>query len=162
MSCNYVNKPIESRKDQNAVSFFFHNSVAFILLTACGMLSTHLHAKGMHEHQDREVSGYAIPSVKLLLEQDPMDGINLHLDTENYVLNSPLSEKETAQYLQGHAHLFLNGVKRFRLYGEDFHIPYAWLKEGENKIEVSLNSHMHENWTVKGKPIMDTVMFDLE
>jgi hypothetical protein len=52
---------------------------------------------------------------------------------------------------EGHAHLYINGNKVTRLYGEWYHIPA--LSPGTHKIVVTLNANSHEDLVVKGKVI---------
>ena len=51
----------------------------------------------------------------------------------------------------GHAHLYVNGVKQARLYGDWHHIPD--LPAGEVLIEVVLNTNDHRPLAVAGQKI---------
>lgn len=55
---------------------------------------------------------------------------------------------------EGHAHLFIDGKKITRLYGEWYHVPA--LTPGVHKITVTLNANSHEDLTVQGKVVSDT------
>ena len=120
----------------------------------------------IHEHKSKEIGiNTPIPKIELTLFRDSMDGVNVHIDIANYVLNAPdlapttlTSEKG---YLHGHAHVFINGIKKQRLYGNDIHIPQRWLKKGVNQIAISLNSHQHENWTSEQQYIVGSIFLDL-
>ena len=120
----------------------------------------------IHQHKSKEISKETpVPKIELTVFRDMMDGVNIHIDVENYVLNAPNSvlDKSAPEngFLNGHAHVFINGGKRQRLYGSDIHIPNSWLKKGVNQVAISLNSHQHENWTLNKQNIVGSVFFDL-
>lgn len=115
----------------------------------------------IHDHKSRDIGDYPEPQIAINIYRDPIDGVNLHIELERYRIESP-SLPGDSQSLSGHAHLFINGVKKQRLYARDAHIPASWLKPGVNQIAVSLNSHQHENWTINGREIVASVFFNLE
>ncbi|MFT2092188.1 hypothetical protein [Paraglaciecola sp. 2405UD69-4] len=121
----------------------------------------------IHQHKTKAIGkGTPIPKIELLIFRDPMDGVNIHVNIENYALGAPdmveAKQDLTAQgILQGHAHVFVNAQKRRRLYGNDIHIPKEWLKAGVNQVAISLNSHQHENWVSGDHNIVSSVFFDL-
>lgn len=126
-------------------------------------------AKEIHQHQIKEIGAdVPVPHIEITVFRDAMDGVNVHVEVENYELNAPDMTEETqdtthSNLLQGHAHVFVNAEKMRRLYGNDFHIPATSLKAGVNQVAISLNSHQHENW-VFGEDkhsIMSSVFFDL-
>ncbi|MDF2180252.1 hypothetical protein P2G88_18505 [Aliiglaciecola sp. CAU 1673] len=117
--------------------------------------------KEVHQHASKDVGAdVAVPKIALKVARDPIDGINMLVEIDNYVINSPLEPVEQSNMLFGHAHVFINGKKVQRLYGDALHIPASWLKPGVNQIAVSLNSHNHENWTVNGETIVSSVFID--
>jgi hypothetical protein len=122
----------------------------------------------VHQHSAKEIDyNTPIPKVYLNAFKDALDGINVQIMTEDYVLNAPLDEDMCNQptvnsVLQGHAHLFVNGIKRQRVYGKLIHVPKSWLRDGINQIAVSLNSHRHENWVVNGQTIVSSLFVDIE
>lgn len=134
--------------------------VGHLLILSCGF---NLQAQEVHEHKMREVGHYPVPQVSLQVYRDALDGVNLHIDVNQYLLNAPNhSVSEQTDILQGHAHVFINGKKYQRLYGTDLHIPNDQLKSGVNQVAVSLNSHQHENWMANGKTIVSSVFIDLK
>ncbi|MBU2885486.1 hypothetical protein KO507_06905 [Gilvimarinus agarilyticus] len=117
----------------------------------------------VHDHKSRDIENMPIPKIEIALARDAMDGVNLHVELQNYNMGSPSNAgAQNNQWLSGHAHLFINGVKQQRLYATDVHIPAHWLKPGVNQIAVSLNSHQHENWTHSAKTIVGSVFFNPE
>lgn len=119
----------------------------------------------IHQHKSKEIGlETPVPKIELTVFRDIMDGVNVHIEVANYILNAPdLAVKNITQntILQGHAHVFINGTKRQRLYGSDIHIPKSWLKDGVNQVAISLNSHQHENWVSDKQNIVGSVFLDL-
>ena len=120
----------------------------------------------IHQHKLRDIGADTpVPKIELTAFRDTMDGVNIHIEVENYMLGSPdLAPKEIKSkegFLYGHAHVFINGIKRQRLYGTDIHIPKSWLKKGVNQVAISLNSHQHENWTYNKQNIVGSIFLDL-
>ncbi|WP_046006345.1 hypothetical protein [Pseudoalteromonas rubra] len=137
----------------------------FATLIALGLFFTTMTAyadKDIHQHKSLEIEQQSLlPRVALTVVRDESDGLNLSIDIVNYVLNSPAVAENVQQSLTGHAHLFINGEKKMRVYGQYVHLPASWFKAGVNQIAVSLNSHQHENWTWKGNTVMGSVFIDL-
>ena len=107
-----------------------------------------------HAHGDlRNVpDGHAVPTVKLEAARDASDGYNLHLMVENFTF-SPARTGQHSAAVEGHAHLYVNGVKIGRVYGTWVHVPAKLLKPGHNDIRVSLNDNQHGAWAHEGKAI---------
>ena len=135
------------------------------LLSHCLLLNQAAHAGSteIHQHASKDIGSYPVPQMQLSVFRDAMDGVNVHVAVDNYLLNAPdtANEQQTA-LLQGHAHVFVNGMKRQRLYGENLHIPKSWLAKGVNQIAISLNSHEHENWVKDNNNIVGSVFINLE
>lgn len=135
-----------------------------VLCSAWSAMTAHA-SKEVHQHNSLDIGDKPIPKIQMHVERDPLDGVNVLISIENYRLNSPLVAAETAgnpaAILQGHAHVFVNGKKRQRLYGQALHIPQEWLSKGVNQIAISLNSHQHENWMSDDKPIVSSVFINL-
>ena len=125
-----------------------------------------------HSHMPIEVPiQAAIPALSTSLSVDPMSGYNLELDVRNYHMMPPpedmtmddmmsaFTEPESG-WLQGHAHLYVNGKKIQRVYGRYVHLPKTLFKPGTNSISVTLNNHGHMHWTVGGKKLLSTLFID--
>ena len=117
-------------------------------------------------------SNGAKPALSLTLSKDTMSGYNLHLQVQHYTLMPPPSEvvsmadlmsatvdKQTG-YVEGHAHLYINGIKIQRVYGLDVHLPEKYFKRGINSVSVTLNNHGHMYWTVSDKKVVSTLYLD--
>jgi hypothetical protein len=115
------------------------------------------HAK-MHE-TPIEISTVAAPTVEIMMMPDPMAGYNLHVVVENFIF-SPEQASLAHVPGQGHAHVYANGVKLGRLYGNWMHLDA--LPNGEVEIEVTLNSNDHHPLTVDGMPISAKTKVNIE
>ncbi|MFW6359953.1 MAG: hypothetical protein ACOC0N_12170 [Chroococcales cyanobacterium] len=81
------------------------------------------HSNSDHSHAILEIpAGEPIPSVDLIVHSDPMWGWNLELQVENFEF-VPESVNQDSSYREGHGHLYINGEKVTRLYGNWYHIP---------------------------------------
>ena len=97
-----------------------------------------------------EVSAVGAPEVTLSLTPDPMTGYNLQVRTRNFTF-APQDAGTPDTPGEGHAHVYVNGTKIARLYGEWMHIES--LPEGEVTLQVTLNSNDHRPLAVAGQTI---------
>lgn len=112
------------------------------------------HGSTLAQHGSLEVGDSSTPpTVALLVHKDPKAGWNLQVRVANFRF-APEHASTAHVPGEGHAHLFIDGKKVTRLYGEWYHIPT--LAPGAHKIAVTLNANSHEDLTVRGKPISDT------
>jgi hypothetical protein len=98
-----------------------------------------------------ELSAAEAPGLSIMVMADPMAGYNLHVMADNFAF-SP--ENASLDHIagEGHAHVYVNGVKLARLYGNWMHLDA--LPAGEVTIEVTLNSNDHRPLAVNGTNIM--------
>ncbi|MDJ0640358.1 MAG: hypothetical protein QNJ20_16145 [Paracoccaceae bacterium] len=116
-----------------------------------------LHEGEAHEHSEvlSVPAGPDAPSLELNLVPDPETGWNLNVITENFAFaadNAGLAHKDG----QGHAHLYVNGEKRARVYGPWFHIDS--LPPGEVEVEITLNTNDHRSLAVDGEMVKAMVV----
>lgn len=114
---------------------------------------------GMDHDTPLEVDAADAPSVSIALSPDPMSGYNLHVMVENFEF-SPQQASLAHTKGQGHAHVYVNGVKRGRLYGPWVHLDA--LPKGDVTVDVSLNSNNHQPLSVNGEPIKVSAMLSVE
>ncbi|MEM6615406.1 MAG: hypothetical protein AAF619_02635 [Pseudomonadota bacterium] len=107
------------------------------------------HDHAMHQGEF-PVDAASAPSVSVNVTRDPMQGWNLRLDTENFELIPATAGLEDSAN-EGHAHLYINGEKMSRLYGEAYHLGV--LPIGEVEIKVTLNTNNHANLMLHGQRI---------
>lgn len=110
-----------------------------------------------HSHAMIEVEGVVAPSISIEALPDAKDGYNIHIITEHYLFTPEAANTDPVQGT-GHAHIYVNGEKVARVYGEWFHLESKYLKNGENLIEVTLNANDHSEWMENGEHIADTVV----
>lgn len=112
------------------------------------------------QHPLEEVpEGRPVPSLRLRLERDSMDGFNLSLDTRDFRF-TPESVGSASVPNEGHAHLYLNGEKVARMYSSRHHVPSAMLRDGVNRVEVEFSTNDHAVWSFAGQPIGADVLMD--
>ncbi|MFK7834698.1 MAG: hypothetical protein AB8B60_00630 [Sulfitobacter sp.] len=90
------------------------------------------------------------PQVSIMVMPDPMAGYNLHVRTQNFAFSPQNASLENVTG-EGHAHVYINGEKLGRLYGEWMHLD--GLPKGDVVIEVTLNTNDHRPLAVNGTPV---------
>ncbi|MBT2686320.1 hypothetical protein [Bacillus sp. ISL-37] len=101
---------------------------------------------------------YQIPTVDVSVTQDPAGTWLLKVKAENFMFTPEKVGEETPSYNEGHAHLYINGKKINRLYGEYYNL--GDLKKGKNEIMVTLNSNNHGILAYRGKAIISNVVVE--
>jgi hypothetical protein len=110
----------------------------------------------VHAHEQFELGKDTknIPTVKVLAVQDKKAGWNLSLVTSNFSFTpEDVNGKDVVG--EGHAHLWVDGEKITRLYGNHYYIDA--LSQGDHEITVTLNTNSHKDYVVDGKQIADTI-----
>ena len=104
-----------------------------------------------------------VPQIAMHLTRDSEDGFNLHVELQNFRLESPaLRDTRGEGMLRGHAHLYLNGVKLTRLYGNDLHLPSRLFRSGINSLQISINDHERAVYAINREPIQATILMNPE
>ncbi len=115
----------------------------------------HDHHHHHHDHSPLDLGTKGAPSVSLKAHRDPMGGWNLHIDTPGFRF-APEHVNQANVAGEGHAHLYVDGVKRARLYAPWFHVDA--LGAGEHKLRVTLNANSHQELYSGGKPIQAEIV----
>lgn len=152
------------------IGLVFGGGVGFTLAAANGVtLDGHDHGDPAHhgahtEHASAAAhdhggalslpAGDDAPALEIEVTRDPSNGWNLHIMTRNFVF-SPENASRDHVAGQGHAHVYVNGVKLARVYGPWMHLDT--LPAGEVKLEVALNSNDHRPLAVDGTRVARTV-----
>lgn len=108
---------------------------------------------GEHSHGDTElveVAAAEAPSVAIEVFEDPISGWNVHAVASDYTLAPENASTEHVEG-EGHMHLYVDGQKVTRLYGEWWHL--SSLTEGDHEIMVELSANDHRAYAVDGEPI---------
>lgn len=116
------------------------------------------HAEEMSDHSSHhsedtkyEVTAAEAPSVQLMVTEDSVSGWNVHILTENFTF-TPENVNGTNILSEGHAHLYVDGEKVARVYGNYFHYPENF--DGSKEFMVTLNANDHSEYAVNGVSIM--------
>ncbi len=103
-------------------------------------------------------SDATIPEVTLSVTSDVLGGYLINLEVQNFTF-APQNVGLDHVDGEGHAHLYVNGEKVARLYGEWFYLNT--LPTGENTLTVTLNSNTHAPLHIDGAPISANVVVDV-
>lgn len=108
-----------------------------------------------HTHSEMyEVDVENAPTVKIMVEEDAKSGWNVRIITTNFTF-APENVNGMNVEGEGHAHLYVDGVKISRVYGDYFY--YGEEFDGTKTFKVSLNANDHSEYTVDGVPITAAV-----
>lgn len=93
-------------------------------------------------------------AVSLEAIEDSRSGYNLRLTTENFTFAPEHAGGEHVPG-EGHAHVYVDGEKLGRIYGEWFHLDN--LEPGAHDIRVTLNANTHADYATKNETIAASV-----
>lgn len=148
------------------IGLLFGGGVGFTIAAANGItLDGHDHSDhGAMSGMDHGAAGHGevlslealatAPTLAIAVNEDPMSGWNLHIMTENFTF-SPENASLAHIDGEGHAHVYINGVKLGRFYGPWVHLD--GLPEGEVTVEVTLNANDHRALAVGDVALRQTV-----
>jgi len=111
-----------------------------------------------HAHDEMFDGGDQPPRLQLALTPDAGGGWTLNLITKNFQF-APENVGGEAVLGEGHAHLYIDGVKITRLYSAWHHL--GGLGKGQHEIMVSLNAHDHRVFAADGQPVQAMVIVDV-
>ncbi len=113
--------------------------------------------EGVNPYRDRfvEMAAGRAPVVDLQLIPLAGGGYNLRVQTLNFIFTPQNIDKEAIPG-EGHAHLYVDGVKIARLYGEWYHLG-ALPAEAE-LLTVALYANDHSPFTVDGVPVSASLL----
>lgn len=130
-------------------------------------LNGHDHAHPAHHHgtagHDRDhaaltpldlPSGPQAPALRIALTPDRDAGWTLQVQADRFRF-APERAGDDPRAGEGHAHLYVNGAKTARLYGEWTHLEA--LPRGEATVTVALYGNDHRPIHVDGLPVADSV-----
>ena len=109
-----------------------------------------------HAAMEYEVLESEVPiSVSITAEVDDEGGVDVQVMTEGWTWTPDNVDGEHVPG-EGHAHIYVDGVKIDRVYSPSYHLES--LEPGERQVRVSLNSNSHEDLTYNGKAVEAIVM----
>ncbi len=115
---------------------------------------TPLHMLMQDHSQLLEVDAAAAPAIALRVFDLGDGSYNLQLETSNFTF-TPQNIDKAPVLNEGHAHLYVDGVKLARIYGEWSHVPT--LPPDAEALTVALYANNHQGFAVDGEPISATV-----
>ena len=129
----------------------------FVALFAYTAVATRIDAPPpAHVHEKIEIEDRAAtPTLKLELTRDSKSGYNLRLVTTNFRF-TPDAVGKSARDSEGHAHLYLDGQKIARIYGEWHHV--GELPPGDHQFRATLNANDHRDFAVDGVVISAEIL----
>lgn len=145
-----------------------HSSLLIVIISCLFFLNV-TKTPAQHQHQHNEVKSEenhhhksielsendTIPTIKIMVSPDKIEGWNLEIKTTNFVF-SPENLDKDSRINEGHGHLYINGKKVTRIYGNWYHIPE--LPQGKNEIKVTLNTNLHEDLIYNNNVIGDEII----
>ncbi len=106
-----------------------------------------------HHHVGTVEAVEPVPTIDVTVTPDPKSGWNVHADIENLTF-APRSAGLDHVDGEGHLHLYVDGEKITRLYGEWWHLDP--LPAGEHTITVEATANDHHPYVVDGQPLVGT------
>ena len=101
----------------------------------------------------------AKPTLNTDIYADPVGGWNLNVRTSNFTFDAAAAGRDNVEG-NGHAHVYVNGMKLGRIYGDWYHI--ASLPKGRHEISVSLYANDHRGLALGGAKITSTTKVTVE
>jgi len=131
---------------------------AFALLMSAS--SSFAHGDMSGEHHD--VPAAIAPTIDLSVTPDAMGGFNVQIKTTNFIW-APENASGMHMDGEGHAHIYVDGEKLGRVYGEWYHLntKSAGLSEGIHTVMVDLNGNDHAPYAIEGTPIQAMAEIDV-
>lgn len=108
------------------------------------------HGDGGHGGVREIAEGAVVPTIEIDIAEDPVEGWNLRIRTTDFRI---VPENVSTSHVdgEGHMHLYIDGTKISRIYGEWHHI--GALEPGEHEVRVELSSNDHSSLAVGGEII---------
>jgi len=108
-----------------------------------------------HETMDHDTPTPAAPgtTVALQVHPDGPNSRNIEIMTDGFTF-APEAVNGPPVPGQGHAHVYVNGIKYMRAYGPFQHLDH--LPSGEVTLTITLNANDHSPLALDGAPLMAT------
>lgn len=120
------------------------------------------HAAGTgHDHATpiEIAEGPQAPALTVALTRDPMSGWNLRMSPRNFRF-APENASTGHVPGEGHAHVYVNGKKVMRAYGDWVHLGV--LPTGDVTVTAALYGNDHRPLVVAGTPVADSVALTVD
>jgi hypothetical protein len=90
----------------------------------------------------------------LTASKDPKMGWNIKIETKDFEF-TPQNANQKHQPGQGHAHLYVDGIKITRVYSNYYYL--SGFNDGIHELTITLNTNDHKDYYVNGQQISKTV-----
>ena len=110
---------------------------------------------GSSDHHHKTIEAPADLYVGVEAAHDPASGVNLMISTSGFTF-APYNASLDHVPGEGHAHVYVDGVKINRVYGPHYHLPD--LSPGERSIRITLNANSHEQYALNGQLVEATTI----
>ncbi|MFB4163832.1 hypothetical protein ACE1TI_08310 [Alteribacillus sp. JSM 102045] len=135
-----------------------YRMISFIVIFSFVSVMLYLHNESSHyagadDHSREAVEvpvGEPVPRIAGELQQDDMNTWLLQVEVENFAFTPEKTGTEEGSLQEGHAHLYVNGEKIGRIYG-NYH-DMGELNEGD-RIQVFLTTNDHKILQKNGEVI---------
>ena len=114
---------------------------------------THGHDTDPAEEEHAPIEAGAPTSVRIVAEVESGGDVNVRIEADG-MRWAPEKVDQPHVPGEGHAHIYVDGVKISRVFGETYQL--TGLMPGERRINVTLNANSHGQLLVDGQPVGDT------
>lgn len=94
-----------------------------------------------------------VPTITVEAFPDLKSGVNVKTTVTDFIFAPERASTEHVEG-EGHAHIYVDGMKMGRVYGQWHHLD--GLEDGDHEIKVTLNANSHEALTIDGVKIEGT------
>lgn len=112
-------------------------------------------AHGEGGHHDSTIEAAGAMAVAFTTSADSVSGLNVSIATEGFTF-APQNVNGAHVEGEGHAHIYVNGVKISRVYTPWYYL--GDLEPGDHEIRVTLNANSHEEYTYGGDKVEATAV----
>ncbi|MFT4412821.1 hypothetical protein ACLM5H_03075 [Fredinandcohnia humi] len=139
------------------ISFFVLFSFVSLMLylhNLSGHSGTMNHALAHQTNQILIPDNVTAPSITGSVSKDLSGTWLLEIETNHFTFEPEKVGTQDISYNEGHAHIYLDGIKVNRLYGNYYNLDN--LSPGKHEIKVTLNGNNHGVFVLAGKEIAYT------
>ena len=104
-------------------------------------------------HHEKTIEAPVDMSVSVVATLDELSGVNLKITTTGFTFTPENAGGEHVPG-EGHAHVYVDGVKINRVYGSYYHL--SGLDPGERSIRITLNANNYEQYAKGEHPVEAT------
>ena len=130
------------------------------VIEAVATVSVNDDKTGMHMHKPTIVTSEQPPTISVSADDQGANNWVVKLDTTNFEFMPEKVNSHIVSQNEGHAHIYVDGVKINRVYGTYYYLGH--LEKGSHEIKVTLNANDHGELMLDGKPIQGTTTIEVK